>query len=640
MDEPHKNALALALDHHQAGHRAAAEALYRRVIGQNPGNPTALYLLGWLRFEAGFAEEAIALLRAVVALRPATAAGHIALGRMLVAQNEVLAAIAPYRAALAFSPDEPGLAGELAQALCAGLGLIRGVLAGGRPQEAADALEKIGDPALLLPPLAAEAWFLRGRVAKALHEFLAAITAYERAIALEPGYAAAHLDLGNCLAEMERPNDAERALGRALAIDPGLKEAHASLGSVLLFAGREDAAERCYRAALAIDPAMVVAHQNLAAICQANGRTVEAREHRDAAYRRQNLFIEAAGRAGLAVLMPTTAESGNVPTKFLFPRHRCTILKWFIEYAGPDDAARLPPYDIVFNGIGDPDAALPAAAPLARFLAQCRKPVLNAPAAVERTRRDRLAGLLEGIPNIVVPAVLRLEPRVRPGEGIGERLARAGPSFPILLRRAGSHGGAGVRLVSSAAELAGIPIDGAETWYAAEFRPYRSADGWHRKYRIIFIDCHTYPYHLALSRHWLVHYVTADMLSDPAKSEEDKAFLEDPEVTIGALAMTAIAAIGRRLDLDFAGIDFSILPDGRVLVFEANATMLVHPEAETGPFAYRNPAVQRILDAFGALVHSRTRSGATRVSRWGGPSPGIAPESNTRDHARRERQPA
>jgi hypothetical protein len=66
--------------------------------------------------------------------------------------------------------------------------------------------------------------------------------------------------------------------------------------------------------------------------------------------------------------------------------------------------------------------------------------------------------------------------------------------------------------------------------------------------------------------------------------------------------MKAIAEIGARLDLDYCDLDFSRLPDGRVLVFEANATMLVHPEADDGPFAYRNTAVSRITGAFQALL--------------------------------------
>jgi glutathione synthase/RimK-type ligase-like ATP-grasp enzyme len=56
------------------------------------------------------------------------------------------------------------------------------------------------------------------------------------------------------------------------------------------------------------------------------------------------------------------------------------------------------------------------------------------------------------------------------------------------------------------------------------------------------------------------------------------------------------------MGLDYAGVDFSLLPDGRVLLFEANATMLVHPEAADGPLAHKNPAIEQILSAFREML--------------------------------------
>jgi glutathione synthase/RimK-type ligase-like ATP-grasp enzyme len=119
---------------------------------------------------------------------------------------------------------------------------------------------------------------------------------------------------------------------------------------------------------------------------------------------------------------------------------------------------------------------------------------------------------------------------------------------------------------------------------------------------MIFVDRVAYPYHLAISPDWMVHHGTAGMAADVARKAEELAFLEHPEAVIGARALAAVRAIGGRLDLDFAGLDFALTPDGRVLVFEANATMLVHPEAPDGPFAHKNPFVRRILDAFAATI--------------------------------------
>lgn len=645
--------LAVRLRDHRLGRQAETDG----------ADPTELYLEGLLRFELGCIKSAIDLMRKVVALRPNEVRGHAALARLLSLDGQHRAAVGSYQAGVALCPDDGGLAAEFANALratgdieaavascreafarcqdiapvhealgsallAAGdakaasvefdaavharperaeprMGFARALICEGRNEDAIAALDAVPGLHSLPSAVKAESLFLRGTAHKALQEFPAAIAAFQRAVAAEPRHAAAHLNLGNCLVATERAADALKHLQRAIEIDPMRKEAHASLGSALLLAGDERAAERSYRQALAIDPDMIAPHQNLAAICDATGRAADARRHRDAAYGRQNMFIEPAGRPRRAVLLLTTAKSGNVPTKFLFRRDHCTLVKWFIEYAGPDDENCLPPYDLVFNGIGDPDEAAPTAAAVERFIRDCPRPVLNHPVEVERTRRDLLPDLLQNIPDIVVPAVRRILSAGRSRDELAAAILHAGMELPVLLRRAGSHGGEGVTFVETREHLAAARVGDEDALYVTQFCPYRSVDGAYRKYRMIFVDRCPYPYHLAIAAQWLVHYVTAGMPANPAKCEEEKRFLEDPERAVGTKAMRAIRAIGQRIDLDFAGIDFSILPDRRVLVFEANATMLVHPEDEAGSLAYRNPAVRRILDAFDAMVEAR-----------------------------------
>jgi hypothetical protein len=50
------------------------------------------------------------------------------------------------------------------------------------------------------------------------------------------------------------------------------------------------------------------------------------------------------------------------------------------------------------------------------------------------------------------------------------------------------------------------------------------------------------------------------------------------------------------MGLHFFGIDCGLDRNGNLVVFEANATMLIH--ADTGVFAYKNPYVGRIKAAF------------------------------------------
>jgi glutathione synthase/RimK-type ligase-like ATP-grasp enzyme len=92
------------------------------------------------------------------------------------------------------------------------------------------------------------------------------------------------------------------------------------------------------------------------------------------------------------------------------------------------------------------------------------------------------------------------------------------------------------------------------------------------------------------------------MLEAPWKREEERRFLEDPRGVLGPEAYGAVEAIGRRLDLDYAGLDFTLLADGRILVFEANATMLVHLDDAVEDFPYKHAVVPAIYRAFEAML--------------------------------------
>jgi glutathione synthase/RimK-type ligase-like ATP-grasp enzyme len=64
--------------------------------------------------------------------------------------------------------------------------------------------------------------------------------------------------------------------------------------------------------------------------------------------------------------------------------------------------------------------------------------------------------------------------------------------------------------------------------------------------------------------------------------------------------------MARATGLDYGGIDCGLDRDGRIVVFEANASMLVHDE-KLEDFAYKNPYIAKIKTAFDAMV-SRRRS--------------------------------
>lgn len=362
-------------------------------------------------------------------------------------------------------------------------------------------------------------------------------------------------------------------------------------------------AARWYGLVLVLDGNVAAAYQNLAAIYNQWGRTVEAESYRDRAYWLQRVFVEDPGVPARRVLILCAGRtSGNVPIESLLPTPTYCRIKYVIDYAASSEDEQLPSYDLVFNAIGEPDVASLLIDRLAKFASTCQRPLLNSPTNVVRTQRHLLPELLVGLINAQAASCMRFDSSGMLLNDLRNSLELHGVAFPLLARPAETHGGWGMVRCDDleALEKALQSIDGAG--YLSNYQDYRSADGYFRKYRIIFIDRQPFPYHLAISTHWMVHYFSADMESNPWKMDEEKQFLENTEAVLGPSAMAAIRAIGQRIDLDYAGIDFTLLADGQVLVFEANATMLVHAERMNGSFAYKNRYVQRIVEALEHLL--------------------------------------
>jgi Flp pilus assembly protein TadD len=437
-----------------------------------------------------------------------------------------------------------------------------------------------------------------GLVALQQERYADAIGLIEKAITIDPRIPSFHCNLGNAYNGLWQYDAAIAAYNEAVRLDPQFLAAWVNLGNAHREKNDADAAIAAYQQALSVDPAYIPAHVNLAMVLFNQGRLEEAKQHRDLAYGKQCVFATRAATAVRTVLLLCDAGKGNVPLDFLFPLHSNNQIEWMIKYGASDQYQKLPPYDLVFNAIGDPDVSGPAVEAVANFLSVCAKPVLNPPEAVARTARFLMPELLKGIDGAYIPPAWLVEP---------EGAWHASPlfSFPALVRPFSSHGGRGLTLVESREALAQIQPQGA--MHICGYHDYRSPDGYYRKYRVIFVDRIPYPYHLAISENWMVHYLTADMPAHPWKLEEERRFLEDPAGALGERGMAALAEIGRRLDLDYAGVDFSVLPDGRLLIFEANATMLAHPEKVIAELKFKNPYIQRIFDAFEALLARAVR---------------------------------
>ena len=99
-----------------------------------------------------------------------------------------------------------------------------------------------------------------------------------------------------------------------------------------------------------------------------------------------------------------------------------------------------------------------------------------------------------------------------------------------------------------------------------------------------------------------MHYFTSDMADRPDHRSEEARFLEGMPAVLGETAMTALKHIRDALGLDYAGVDFGLAPNGDLLLFEANATMVIAVPDADERWAYRRVAINRIIDAVVAMI--------------------------------------
>jgi hypothetical protein len=341
------------------------------------------------------------------------------------------------------------------------------------------------------------------------------------------------------------------------------------------------------------DPGAVM---DLATLLMAKGGTLAEegrRMLRQATAVQPNYRIAHGTGQGLRLLVIVTAGDfmANTPVDFLLNGSDCTLILHHVT--AETQRLDLPPHDVALLAIGQSDQNAPVLANMARLLATHPGPVLNRNAGViARLTRDQVSQVLADEPSILAPLTRRLRRgSVRMGSG------------PMILRPVSSHAGQGLGLVRNGAELAAWQTaHRVDEVFAAPFVDYRGADGLYAKQRVVLIGGRPYASHMALSDHWMVHYLNADMAAHPERRMAEAAWMAGFDTGFALRHARAFAALNRVFGLDYLGIDCAEVPDGRLLVFEVDTAMIVHDMDDEGLFPYKQPAMRRLFRAFQDLA--------------------------------------
>lgn len=275
-------------------------------------------------------------------------------------------------------------------------------------------------------------------------------------------------------------------------------------------------------------------------------------------------------------------------------------------------------FDVIFNSLADPDLNASTLLVAISALAGVSTPIVNDPRNVIRTRRDIVAGMLQGLEGLVVPKTVRL----MPGEIASSVAAAHQMSYPLLVRGAGSHTGVGLLRAGSAVELDAALETGAVATpaYLTEYFDCRGTDGLFRKMRLMVCGGTVLMRHHLFFDHWMVNAASQKFMEDrPDLLAIEREAAAAPLKMLPPRGAELMTTIKKRVGLDYFGIDCAPLPDGRVVVFEINAVMNMLPASRhptRGPFTLA--AIGRVAQDLNALLQSRAGSGK-RKSRSAAP---------------------
>jgi tetratricopeptide (TPR) repeat protein len=463
--------------------------------------------------------------------------------------------------------------------------------------------------ALKIAPHLTNCWCSFGDLHLRNGQLQTAIELYLQALKLNPRHWAARANLVHALMAAKQYLIAKAILIELKGERPHDARLHHLLGKIHFELNEVGQAIASFQEAVALDPQDAESINWIGALRQLGGDDKAAQAAYAEAARIQPLIKRPAAKspAEFRVLALYAPFGGNTPTEYLFQDafFDTDTLALFAEREY--DTAQLGEnIQLVINLVSDADqteALLPLAAELAdRF----GLPIVNHPRLVQQTTRDAVARLLQGIPGCRVPQALRL----KAGADRSEAALKAMLPFcsTALVRPVGTHGGDDFEKVEDLAALSAFLSQRPDhDHYLIEYIDYVSTDGHFRKYRFIFIGDQILPYHLCIGRDWKLHHINTDMAHQPWMQQEEEAFLKDAGAVFGPAQREALQAIRERVGLGYCGIDCGLDGSGNVVVFEVNASMLVHARNEG--FLYKTPAVERIKLAFDAMLR-KLASGA------------------------------
>jgi hypothetical protein len=363
------------------------------------------------------------------------------------------------------------------------------------------------------------------------------------------------------------------------------------------------------------EPRDAAALLDLSIIAGLQGRPKDRRDLQSAALELQCIYRRppavASGRPlRLLAFVAPGDFMANTPLEFMLEGSNIVL---DMMYVVPGRTLPQPPeHDVAIVAIDESDETAPVLRKITNLVRSWPRPVINAPDRIARLTRAGTWELLNSAPGIVIPMNARIDRAKLAGIGTGDITIESvfdGSGFPIIARPSWSQAGMGLVKLEDASEIGGYLREWKDReFYIAPFVDYRSPDGLFRKCRIALIEGRPFVCHMAVSRHWMIHYLNADMRNDAAKRAEEAHFMKNFDSDFALRHAAAFEAIADRTGLEYLPIDCGETQDGELLVFEVGTAMIVHSMDPPDLFPYKRPQMEKVFNAFQMMLYKSART--------------------------------
>jgi hypothetical protein len=330
-------------------------------------------------------------------------------------------------------------------------------------------------------------------------------------------------------------------------------------------------------------------------------------------YRLATAATGAADRTRVLAFMSSGDYLANMPIEFLLDRSSVTLDMVYVAPGLPLPPS-LPDHDVAFVAVAESAENQPLLRELGIVLRSWPRPVINRPELIAPLTRDGAWALLKSTRGLVIPVNTRIERTQLQRAGhkaLDIESILPGATFPIIVRPLDSHLGEGLCKLDDAPSILAYLSERAEReFYVAPFIDYSCRDGFYRKYRVVLIDGRPFAVHMAVSRHWMINYINADMKESEAKRTEEARFMAEFDHEFSVHHADALRAIAERTRLDYLPFDCGETSDGKLLLFELGTNMIIHAMDSPDVFPYKRPQMEKVFAAFEAMLNRKNQAGA------------------------------